>query len=144
METQSDRLHPGNLICDADKRLISHPSFQLGSAGLGTSQAYGTVWDGIRAKIILFSQSRRSASGKGRRTSSPVRTCLVPPTCPHEMGQGLAAEIRSTTLGRGLSQDAVGRLKQRSAIFGRDPNFAKRPQSSICTNASGRAAAGRR
>ena len=78
METQSDRLHPGSLICDADKRLISHPSFQLGSAGLGTSQAYGTVWDGIRAKIILFSQSRRSASGKGRRTSSPAQTCLVP------------------------------------------------------------------
>jgi hypothetical protein len=43
------------------------------------------------------------------------------------MGQGLAAEIRSTTLGRWLSHDAVGRLKQRSAIFSRDPNFAERP-----------------
>jgi hypothetical protein len=78
METQSDRLHPGSLICDADKRLIFAPSFQLGSGGLGISQRYGTVWDGIRAKIIIFSESRRSASGKGRRTSSPARSCLVP------------------------------------------------------------------
>jgi len=148
METPSDRLHPGSLICDADKRLISYPSFQLGPAGLGTSQASGTVWDGIRAKIILFSQSRRSALGKGRRTSSPARTCLVPSLDRGDAsardGHGLAAEIRSTTLERGLSHDAVGLLKQRSAIFRRDPNFAKRPQSSICTNASGRAAAGRR
>lgn len=27
---------------------------------------------------MIFSQSRRSASGKGRRTSSPARSCLVP------------------------------------------------------------------
>jgi hypothetical protein len=148
METQSDRLHPGSLICDADKRLIFAPSFQLGSGGLGISQRYGTVWDGIRAKIMIFPSLvvplQARADELLHRPGVAWSPLSIAETRPHELGQGLAAEIPSTTLRRGLSHDAVGLLKQRSPIFGRDPNFAKRPQSSICTNASGRAAAGRR
>src|SRR6516165_10425949 len=68
METQSDRLHPRSPICDADKRPISLHRSSWDRQGWAYSQAYGTLWDGIRAKIILFSQSRRFASGGSVQT----------------------------------------------------------------------------
>ena len=118
----------------------------IGRAGHKPSIRHRMGWDprdhSFSPSLVVPLQAR--ADDVLHRPEPAWSPLSIAETRPHEMGQGLAAEIRSTTLGRGLSHDAVGLLKQRSAIFGRDPNFAKRPQSSICTNASGRAAAGRR
>jgi hypothetical protein len=148
METQSDRLHPRRPIRDDEKRPISHQSFQLGSARLGIAKH--TVPYGMRSEPRSFF----SPVSSFRFRQGPTNF-FTGPDLPGPLCCGDAPARDGSRSGRRDPQCDSGALAQprypwpleiaQLHLSSRSELCRKaRPQSSIFTNASGRAAAGRR